>query len=338
MSKTNRCLNFIKGVAIMMIIVLHGEFPTYAGSIINMFARCGVPIFFMISGYFLFKENGEQYSNKKFKKKILRTFGLVIIYFVVNIAYEVVKGSMTVGFKKTIEMGLGQITVKSILETIFLNRTIIGVGGWFLTSMLVAYIILYFINKYNLYSKFYYLIFPLLATQFALSYIPHLMGHDIDCWYYRNAYFVALPCMLLGHFIHKNKEKFTKKYPNNIAIFISLLIAGTLISSLERIFIGGFSLYIGSILLAIVIFGYGVVNPKKYVLHIVEWIGARITFYIFIIHPLVIENVINLAKRFTNYNIAIQFVIPIINIIVTVILSYLVYKLFNLKKGRINEQ
>lgn len=54
--ETNRCLNFIKGIAIILIVILHGELPTYIGSIINMFARWGVPAFFMTSGYFLYKE------------------------------------------------------------------------------------------------------------------------------------------------------------------------------------------------------------------------------------------------------------------------------------------
>lgn len=323
----NRCLNFIKGVAMMLIVVLHGEFPTYIGSIINMFARWGVPVFFMTSGFFLYKEGENHYSEDKFKKKIIRILKYVIIYFILNIAYQLIKDTLLYDFSTSVKNILSLINPKNIIDTVLFNRTIIGVGGWFLTGMLLAYIVLYFINKKDVFDKAYYAIIPLLSMQFILAYIPHFLGNEIAVWYYRNTWFLALPCMLLGHYIHKNEEKIRKIYPDKWWIVILLLSLGIGVSSFERIFIGGFSIYIGTIILALTVFGYAVKHPEKYYVSAIEWMGEKITLYMFMVHPFIIENTKRLAENMGIYNnLSIQFMLPVLNIIITIIISMVVYK------------
>ena len=48
----NKMLNCEKALACMLVIILHCEFPTIIGSTINIVARVGVPLFFMVSGFF----------------------------------------------------------------------------------------------------------------------------------------------------------------------------------------------------------------------------------------------------------------------------------------------
>lgn len=329
MSKeTNRCLNFIKGVAIILIVILHGEFPTYVGAIINMFARWGVPVFFMTSGYFLYKEDGSHYSESKLLYKIIRIFKLVIVYFVINIIYELVRDTVLYDFSIATGRLLGKISLKNMVDTVLFNRTIIGVGGWFLTAMLLAYIVLYFINKKEVYNKAYYAIVPLLTLQFVFSYVPHFLGHEIAVWYYRNTWFLALPCMLIGHYTHRNKEKIQELYPSNLVSVFILLILGIGISTIERIFIGGFSIYIGSIILALTCFWYAIKNPEKHYALSIEYIGANITLYIFIVHPFVIESMRRLTEEIGIYgNLGIQFVLPVINVAISILLSLGIFKI-----------
>lgn len=51
----NKMLNCEKALACILVIILHCEFPTIIGSIINIVARVGVPLFFMTSGFFRFR-------------------------------------------------------------------------------------------------------------------------------------------------------------------------------------------------------------------------------------------------------------------------------------------
>ena len=50
--RQNECLNFLKGIACILIVYLHMGFPEPVGSIINVIAKMSVQLFFMISGYF----------------------------------------------------------------------------------------------------------------------------------------------------------------------------------------------------------------------------------------------------------------------------------------------
>jgi surface polysaccharide O-acyltransferase-like enzyme len=51
----NNTLNFIKTIACAMVVFIHIKFPYEYGYYVNTLARFGVPFFFMISGYFSFK-------------------------------------------------------------------------------------------------------------------------------------------------------------------------------------------------------------------------------------------------------------------------------------------
>lgn len=56
-AKRNYCLDFIKGIACICVVFMHCEFPGILGIVIQCVSRFCVPFFFMVSGYFAYKEN-----------------------------------------------------------------------------------------------------------------------------------------------------------------------------------------------------------------------------------------------------------------------------------------
>ena len=52
MNMKNDCLNVCKGIAAFFIVFIHCNFPSPVGGMMNGLARFGVPLFFMVSGYF----------------------------------------------------------------------------------------------------------------------------------------------------------------------------------------------------------------------------------------------------------------------------------------------
>lgn len=52
--KINKCLNFAKGVACILVVFIHCQFPPPVGRYVISIARAAVPLFFMVSGYFCF--------------------------------------------------------------------------------------------------------------------------------------------------------------------------------------------------------------------------------------------------------------------------------------------
>ena len=64
----NKMLNCEKALACILVIILHCEFPTIIGSIINIVARVGVPLFFMTSGFFSISQD----QDNKFWIEVVR--------------------------------------------------------------------------------------------------------------------------------------------------------------------------------------------------------------------------------------------------------------------------
>lgn len=51
----NYCLDFVKGLACIFVVLMHCEFPGLLGTAVQAISRFCVPLFFMVSGYFCFK-------------------------------------------------------------------------------------------------------------------------------------------------------------------------------------------------------------------------------------------------------------------------------------------
>lgn len=64
----NNCLDFFKGIACLLIILVHVPFPGFFGEIIGALSRFAVPFFFMISGYFYIIRIGKLYQKRCRKK------------------------------------------------------------------------------------------------------------------------------------------------------------------------------------------------------------------------------------------------------------------------------
>lgn len=58
MTVRNNFLDYIKGIACIGVVFIHCSFPYVFGDIIANLAAFGVPMFFMISGYYLANNAG----------------------------------------------------------------------------------------------------------------------------------------------------------------------------------------------------------------------------------------------------------------------------------------
>ena len=66
--KQNNTLNLLKGLACLAIVWMHTNSGGLVNQVIVCMARFGIPIFFMVSGYFTYKENKVDYTKVLAKK------------------------------------------------------------------------------------------------------------------------------------------------------------------------------------------------------------------------------------------------------------------------------
>lgn len=216
----NHMLNCEKALACILVIILHCEFPTLVGSVINIFARIGVPLFFMISGYFAISEDYDK-TKKKLKNKISRTFKLVLLYYLLNIIFDVVVKCYMFKVITISEIVVTLTNLNNIKDAIFWNRTLIGIGGWFLPALMFCYVIVYFIYGKNQMHNAHNLILSLFVGYFIIS---RMTSNPV--WYSRNWLFDGLPFFLLGNYCALNKERIDKV--SNLLLLALVAVGGGL--------------------------------------------------------------------------------------------------------------
>ena len=186
---------------------------------------CGfAPIsFFILSGYVVLRES----SNRS--NRILRTIKrTAVVFSVLAIAYFILS-FVYVNFNTFETVGSFWTNFKSKrfwFDFVVLNkwRLPIGQSIWYVQSILYAYIIIFFLNKFDL-LRYDWIIFSfLLVLTLLLGEFSSVIKFNFLGYKYIGANFFtcALPYILLGNFIHRNSEAF--KSVSNFIYFVFMIL------------------------------------------------------------------------------------------------------------------
>jgi hypothetical protein len=160
----------------------------------------GNSLFFMVSGYCLFKSNLPPFL-EWYKKRILRIYPSLWILMVVNLLL------------RSDELNIHTIIFKFIFPT----------NHWFISAIVIFYIAYYFIIKSNS-PKFLLVIFILLFIPYFYMYLNYL---DTTVWVIEGnglfKWIFYFQIMLLGGIIKTNKNKLTFKTKKDSIILIMFL-------------------------------------------------------------------------------------------------------------------
>ena len=303
--KRNYCLDFAKGIACILVVFMHCEFPGYLGIFMQCIARFSVPLFFMISGYFCYKKNG----TADYKKKIRHILDIIIY------------GSVLYGILAIVLQELHPLTLKMIMNWIIFNTpTIIASQMWFLFALLYDYILFAFIEKHHLH-KFAYLCIPF----FILVYIfmaqgLHLMGIEIENMRYRNFLIEGFPLFTLGYWFHENQEKI--RIPDKV--LIAVMIVTTLLCPVERALVGrDFGVNIVTFPQVISIFLFCLNHLELGKGSRMAQFGAKYSMYMYLFHPAIWRLLKKVYKfLYLRSNLVAQYMMPILCVSFTCLLSY----------------
>ena len=270
----NNCLNFLKGISCIGVIIMHCGFPTVAGDLIRYLFKFAVPIFFMISGYFAYYDNREIVKNK-LPKKIMHIFKLTLISELGYAIYALLKNNID------LPLNISEILLKIFVGTFF-NGTL-----WFLYTLFWSYVALYILNKFNLYDISYKL-----APAILIFHVIFRTCVKSAEWYnvilFRNFIAYGLPFVIIGNYIHKNKEILCEKMSNQ-KCFLGIVF-GLILTVVEYLVTRqSLDFYIGTIIMSCSMFLYAIKNPKEKVSSIMCAIGDKLSMYIYILHIMAIN-------------------------------------------------
>lgn len=321
-SKYNYCMDFIKGIACICVIFMHCEFPGLLGRNVQCVSRFAVPFFFMVAGYYCYRQgencNKEEKLKRAFKK--IKNLGVIIVAAVIIYAsYAIVME------------GMPEITYYNIRNFVLFNYlSIIASPMWFLFALLYDHILYAVVDIFNLH-KLAYISIPVFAIVYVcLAQIAYLDGLTIEKMFYRNFLIEGFCFFMLGNFIHLYQSRIKI---NNMLLIITIIIC-SLLCIAERDFMGrDFGVNIVTFPQVIAMFLYAVKNPKKFKGNLLQRVGTKLSKFIYLLHPAVWYTMEAVYRKAGIYNnITALYIMPIIVLILTMCLSLIVVRFTEMMK------
>ena len=286
--KRNEALNVLEGVACICVVMLHCSFPGDVGRILYGVSRFAVPLFFAVSGYFVYSEEWAKVRRTlpdKGKHIAVLFLGTEILYFI----WHILRPFLIHGkFMGAAEWLAAEFTTKNILDFIIFQKTLIGDVSWFLVALLMCYLVTFPIAKYNIWKKCTLLIIPLLCINVLLGELGALTKVKIQWYWCSNFWLLGFPCYALGFWLRIYEEKIRKLLTPGRSF--AVILATGVASVAERAATGENQLYFSNIPFMLCCFVFCLNCPelpaKSRILKIFGRLGEKYSFGIYILHPI----------------------------------------------------
>lgn len=333
MTQKNNCLNFIKGVACFGIVYMHTSYDCTASSIIVCAFRFAVPIFFMISGYFIFYDNKKEVFEKA--KKRCKHIALLFLWaFFINELWKVVVEPLLENKNIEISKWANSIFSFKMLKNLLLFSQLGGIL-WFLIALIQCYLLMMVINHFDCYKLAYIIAIVLIISHIIVrGYIQYnsIVPEDINVLWFRNVWFMGFPFFMMGNLIHRREKDIKNKIPN-IALVI-MIFAGVLISFVER-YLVVLEVYWGVLITVFAIFVFAIQNREKKIIPLISWIGENCSMQIYI-YQMVVYSAIMIFYSKIRINNTILLIINPLLVYIIIAVGCLLKKKISIKVKRIN--
>lgn len=317
----NSNLDLAKAVACIGVIIMHCSFPGTSGKFVAYMFKFAVPLFFMVSGYFLFKPTMERGGKiKNLKRKAKHIFFILLSAEFLSAIYFIAKGLIVDGHYSFSVLTIPDVVEKCLAGTFF-NGTL-----WFLYALFWSYLlILVYICVTPPKEILNYVVVGMIILIFHIVMRVAIRNTDFyEVSMFRNAIVYGMPFILIGYGIKVSEH--TKWYKrisvtNPIVCFI-IFIVGYIMSIVEyAITKTSLDIYIGTIFSAWAIFTFCVSSKKKIQNKILVFIGEKLSLYIYIVHLLVIETLGGLSDKAIY-----KWSMPLIAITISILVSFVYYR------------
>lgn len=278
----NKTLDMVKAISAYAVVLLHIRFPGAAGNVVNVLARFAVPVFFMVSGYFCYREDGREFS--RIGKKIRHILTLIMVAFPAYVFWDLIQNQIDGDSQRK---WLESLTSGEHIRQFFLynNSSQVKWHLWFLPALLYCYLLFALVSKFRLYRLAYVLIPVLLLIHFGMEEFSPYIGDHFRVMEFRNYLFTGFPFFMTGHMIHRYEDKIEACFSGKKEqILYVLLAAGCICSLVEYRYFEKQELFLGSVCMAAALFVLALVKKDAEVPAILATAGQKYAFFIYLFH------------------------------------------------------
>lgn len=253
----NYSIDSLKFYCALAVVLIHSQF--LFKDVVLPLLRVAVPIFFMISGYFIYGEKAEQRIKKAITKISLILAWSTLLFAFLKEIFLIVHHNVYVP------------NAQDLVNFFVFNENPFGWHLWYIGAYLYVLIIVWVIARYDKWMLLFKSVPILLIILLFLSYI------SVERIYYRNFLFMGLPFFAIGAYVRKKNRLVNRKI---LYVLISLLF----MSSLAENYVTNQNLeiYLSTIFLSVLIFSFfiGREQPNSSL----SSMGGQYSLYIYIFH------------------------------------------------------
>ena len=290
----NDSIDCLKGICAILVVLLH--VPSTFQEYYMPLTRCAVPVFFIISGFFLYGNDTKQKAKRAIGKiGYILLWGSILYVLVSFIMNHCVISSIVPSYH-------------DLFNFVFFNENPWAPHLWYLSAYIYVLFLILIIDKINLWELAFACIpFLLLVDLCFGKYSIVCWGREFNWLYIRNFLFVGLPYVLIGALVRKYERT-----ANKISGFLTLggVILFSLTSFVEReilIYYGMNAVrehYLSTTFLALSMF-LTFLNFKSCNISTLSEIGRKDSLYIYVYH-IMVASFMGIAIKHSHIPLLIQ--------------------------------
>lgn len=232
--------------ASILVLFVHIPFSGNLSLVINCFARCAVPGFLAISGFFCYGASARKLA-KRFWGLVKLTavaFGLELFWNCLLIELE---GGSSIGYVRAVMTNVSYYKEFFLMNTNPLRDTL-----WYLPAAMEAMALLWFYVRLHgekpvNYLWFYLAGLLLFACNMAMGVMDKFMGIPISILWYRNAWFFGIPMFAMGLFLGQHWRSLLERFRLSNPLLTGLVLGSLGLSLWEWYGLGGRDVMVGSV-------------------------------------------------------------------------------------------
>lgn len=297
----NEMLFCLEAIGCLLIVFIHcSSYPGVAGDIVNLAGHLPVPLFYAISGFYLYApEDTPARKKKRLASKIRHIAWLTFFSTVLYLAYQFASRRLLEGasFKG---MLMEYFSPRELVMLLVFDRVTFAPHLWFVYGLLTVYLVLYALTcsrsrwaTWILRSRWFP--FALAVGGMALRFAAFFSSWEInyfsvaDVAFYRNWIFMGLPFVMMGQVLRANVPRVRAC---NDGVLWSVTIGGIFLMIVEwqvylKVHATYPEVYIGSILIMIGLFALSLKHPDWGGNTVMANFGSFFTMPVYILHPMV---------------------------------------------------
>lgn len=313
-------------MACIGVILMHCGFPEFAGKFVSYTFKFNVPVFFMISGYFLYTTDSHKITRrlaKRIRSILLLLLAAFLLYGAWSFFQNCVLGQMELPAWLAASFPFAQLAHKLVFGTFFCGPM------WYLYAAFWGYVVLYILSYRIRLDR----MFPVAALLLVLHIVVRALNKMIwpdtyDVTYYRSFLLYAIPFMILGVCLAKHRKTVVHKLTTRSLILLALF--GCALQFAEYALTHqSLDFYFGSILYATSVFLLALKYPeigKSGVASVLRYIGQNLSMFIYLVHILCIEGTSSLLAPIVP-KVIFEWLHPLIAIFSSVAVAYIAFSI-----------